>query len=978
MFIKLDITIFVQSPIMKKCLFLVLFCCQLLTGQQLQFDNLKTNIPLPSQECYNILQDSKGYIWFATEQGFCRYDGNSILIYDLKNGLPEGAVYAAVEDEKGRLWLLTSKNRILIIEKGVLKEAAFSKTFHKQAGKEIGYSLVLIADELYINTDGGTFVANITTNLLKRMLKTVVSKEMTLMKKSDKLIPLNSAIEVRKLIDDRKSVFKIKIIDEDSTSTEISIPRNNLFFTRVVVSGQNNDLFAFMNLLVDVKGKKPIHEVPKRALSFWKDTKGGVWIGMIQDGLYYYKDGDLSKQPIIQLKGYSVTGVMEDAEGNIWCTTLEKGVFRCLNKNVINYFNVPGLAKKTDLIRSVDGITYFSSQANELIGISQNEIQNFPINTFSREAMTDLFKIDNGWYIGGRGFVIKTNPNFGNARDVSVHITDIYPIVQFVEANKRLYGLSYSSMLELEADKILFIIKFKGRTRCFAHYKNNSFLYSADNELHLVDIKTKKIQVLGLLSGNITKILKTPAGQVWITTKGGGLYSMADGKCISMNSTFHLKPRILYDVIAVGNDLWLGSNEGLVKVALKSNESELFTTANGLPTNEIYKLSFDGKQLFLSTLEGVCSLMIGSGLKNNFSPGIYLSSLSINGIPQRKATNWKLKHDQNSFTIVFDALTFKSETQLLYRLVGRDTDSRINKGNKITLENLLPGNYKLIVYALNSDGVKSKKPVVLSFDIAQPFWKEMWFVVLCIVVSAFAIYSVVRKIIRNIQTKEKEKTRINKLVADSQLSALQAQMNPHFIFNAINSIQNYILKNREKEAYDYLAKFSKLIRMVLHNSQQKLLPLYEELETIKLYVELEQLRFSSSFDFDITINEEVDSFQTLVPTMIIQPYLENAIWHGLMNLEGQRRGKIELMIKEHNNLLQIIIADNGIGRKLAAAYKQENTHQPVAMKLTEQRITIVNENYGNGEISVTVEDLYDASAKPQGTKVIITLPINTE
>ena len=199
-------------------------------------------------------------------------------------------------------------------------------------------------------------------------------------------------------------------------------------------------------------------------------------------------------------------------------------------------------------------------------------------------------------------------------------------------------------------------------------------------------------------------------------------------------------------------------------------------------------------------------------------------------------------------------------------------------------------------------------------------------------------------------------------------------MNPHFIFNSINSIQNYILTKKDKEAYSYLAQFSKLIRLVLNNSQKQMLSLHEELETLKLYIELEQLRFSDSFEFNLIVSSNVDLAAVQIPTMIIQPYIENAIWHGIMNLEQQRKGVIAVAVSCDNNIVQIVITDNGVGRSVSAAYKIKNVHQPVAMQLNQERLSIVNSFYKNGEITITIDDLFE-DGQASGTKVTVTLPV---
>ncbi|EPB65873.1 histidine kinase, partial [Ancylostoma ceylanicum] len=223
--------------------------------------------------------------------------------------------------------------------------------------------------------------------------------------------------------------------------------------------------------------------------------------------------------------------------------------------------------------------------------------------------------------------------------------------------------------------------------------------------------------------------------------------------------------------------------------------------------------------------------------------------------------------------------------------------------------------------------------------------------------------------------KEKEQTRINQLLADSRLSALQAQMNPHFVFNSINSIQNFILKKDIDHAYDYLTKFSKLIRLVLQNSRKKEISVQEDLEVLRLYIMLEQLRFNNRFEYHERISDDIDPHNTLIPPMLIQPYIENAIWHGIMPLEGKRTGVITLRMDIEQQTIKIVIEDNGVGRK---SKEQHSGHESLSMKVTEERLSIVNSLYKDDKPSLQVIDLTDENGTPAGTRIELKIPLEKD
>ncbi|MGZ5471886.1 MAG: sensor histidine kinase, partial [Nitrososphaeraceae archaeon] len=205
---------------------------------------------------------------------------------------------------------------------------------------------------------------------------------------------------------------------------------------------------------------------------------------------------------------------------------------------------------------------------------------------------------------------------------------------------------------------------------------------------------------------------------------------------------------------------------------------------------------------------------------------------------------------------------------------------------------------------------------------------------------------------------------------------LLSQMNPHFVFNSINSIQSFILDKKEKEAYSYLAKFSKLIRMVLNNSEELVIPLFQEIDLLKTYIELEQLRFENSFALDFFVEDDLNIQSLVIPPMLIQPYVENAIWHGLMNLKEARAGKLSVKFTSENNLLKVIVEDNGIGRVKAGLFEKDLIHRPIAMKLTQKRLQIIHKTWGQNGIKVNVYDLHDQNENATGTRVEVFLPLD--
>jgi len=277
---------------------------------------------------------------------------------------------------------------------------------------------------------------------------------------------------------------------------------------------------------------------------------------------------------------------------------------------------------------------------------------------------------------------------------------------------------------------------------------------------------------------------------------------------------------------------------------------------------------------------------------------------------------------------------------------------------------------------------KSTEP--LEFTIHPPFWVRWWFIAILIFLATMAAYYMIRKRITSIRSQEAAKRQnevqlitLNHDLAKSQLTALRAQMNPHFIFNTLNSVQRYILKGDVDQANKYLSKFSRLQREVLDNSSLDFIALEKEIDILELYLQMEQLRFDDNFEFQIVVHPAIDTSEIQIPPMIIQPFIENAIWHGLMPRSGHKRVEIEFTLNTEELLLCRIV-DNGIGRLASARLKAHrgNTpqHAPKGLSLVLERLQILEHLYRH-PYQVSVLDRSDSSGVVCGTEVVLSLYI---
>jgi sensor histidine kinase YesM len=260
-----------------------------------------------------------------------------------------------------------------------------------------------------------------------------------------------------------------------------------------------------------------------------------------------------------------------------------------------------------------------------------------------------------------------------------------------------------------------------------------------------------------------------------------------------------------------------------------------------------------------------------------------------------------------------------------------------------------------------------------SIRITQIFWQHPLFIAgltLCIL-GVIGLFIHLR--IRHIRREAKLKMEFNQRLAENEMKALRAQMNPHFMFNSLNSIKHYILKENKKDASRYLTKFSQLMRAILANSEHKLVSLEDELHALKLYLEIEAMRFNQEFQYTIVVDRSIHKSHVFIPPLLIQPFVENAIWHGLLPKVSERR--LDIRIAGVNGSLEIRIEDNGIGRKAAALRNvARNSHEKsMGMKLTADRIALIK-NMLDITAHIHLDDLEDGTGQPTGTRVTISIP----
>jgi sensor histidine kinase YesM len=427
------------------------------------------------------------------------------------------------------------------------------------------------------------------------------------------------------------------------------------------------------------------------------------------------------------------------------------------------------------------------------------------------------------------------------------------------------------------------------------------------------------------------------------------------------------------------------SFNGIVVYNFMRKQSFLFNHSNGLSSPESKAFLYSNGYVFISH-SGRFEYFKLSNL-DNYSSAItpYLNTIVADTTVVftrtgfEKKENVKLSYNQNTLSFSFSApeFFFPERIEYAYRLVPVDNDWHYTNyfNRKIIYSKLSPGTYQFFLKAQMQGGNWDMQPTQYIIIITPAWWQTGWFRLLWIIAAVVLIIFLIQKRIRFIRNREQQKSKHEKELLELEAKALRAQMNPHFIFNSLNSIKSLINKNENDTAAVYLTTFSKLIRTLFQNSDKREISLHEELETCKLYTQLEKMRFGDKVEFIFDIDQRLDLKDIKVPALILQPFIENAIWHGLVPKEDG--GKVIVSVKENGAAVECIIDDNGIGRELSRQYQAQyrGTHESKGIGLTQSRLELdrlINER----EDTILISDKKNSEGRSSGTTVVITFKEN--
>ncbi len=942
-----------------------------------------------------LYQDSRGYIWAGTLGGLSRFDGLGFVNYDRQDGLPGNQVNCFLELNNGDL--LVGMNGALAVVNG----QGISSIPLPEKFKEASVNALLNdsrTGQILVGTDEG--LLTLSGNTISDPEFSGHVRAMCTLLNGDVLVTMKEGLYVL-------SLSGFKPYWEPSAEEDLS------FFEAT----QSPDGFVWVatkgaGLLKLFEGKEVYrynHQgemVSSTLTGILQSRKGEFWLcsrfGFTRtDGLHFKHFDNTNGLPVPDVRD-----IMEDREGNIWLATYGAGMLRYTGDGFSAFTTKEGLSSNAvmSICQSRDGVIWLSTFDGGLNKMATDTIQ--PIAGVLSDSNNRIWASaednDGVMWFGTSDGLYSMNQQGTLKQFPSDSLPDRMVLELFRDSQGRIWVGTAKGACYLQEGRAISIDapkEMETRVRSIREDRTGALWFGT---LKGVFRKSDNWSFYGKEQGlpdlSVYCLEVDQYNRVWAGTQNGLSHFH--------NGTF--RTTTLDDVGAANtlnflhyseNVLWIGTNNGLYRMvcgqewdenAIQLRHFGLEEGLLSLETNLNACYTDHQNRLWFGTTEGVM-VIDKSVLQQNpqaVVPELNLVDLRINLLKQK----WTMPCDrafglpispvfgykQNHLTFYFNGISTGSGKEVVYQyyLEGLDEDWKAQtSSNFATYSNLPYKSFVLHVRSRVADGPWSNE-VTYAFSIKPPFWLTWWFILLEIaMVSGIVGYFVLirRRVVSERQEKEQFQMKSRMLALEQQ--SLNSSMNRHFIFNALNSIQYYINRQDKLAANRYLSDFAKLIRKNLDNSAENMATLREEIERLGLYLKLEHMRFQDKFEYSVTVDPALEQDKIKVPAMLVQPFLENSIWHGL--LPKKEAGRLDVMVKKLPGQIEWIITDNGVGIENSLSSKTStDDHISKGMEITANRIELIKKMTG---LEVKLHGPYQLEAKDNntpGTRVEIILPDN--
>lgn len=896
---------------------------------------------LNSSYTYQIRQDDKGFIWIGSDNGLFRFDGKEFRQYGKKDGLQNIEILSCLPLSNGEIFIIPFLNDFAYIKNSRVINSSINPELKKIQFTNTP-NIVQNKDEilLYNNNDPKNIFSYKngkvkTIPLLTHYRQKKLPVHIVGFDFPNHLIYLYN--QEKEIVIYNTVTKKETVCPFDPEKSVIIFERNNLFFSRddkkLTIYKRENTCFKKVNTY---ESKENIHNVII-------DRNNKLWLGLENGGVLFFDKPVTEKlpPPVKLLDKYVLNDVLVDKDNNVWFTSVKSGVFFIAEKFFRNYINLP-IQNNSSHITTIAGNekSIFLGYKESYGGIfHSNKIEDFPLEKNG--------KTENKAIYANQDIVI-----FGLSRKVflyDIHTREKLYLKNYFIKNMSPYTDSSVLLCTPEGLTIYDFVKKSSidiptneRVYSVLRYTKDSLFMGSFKNLFKFNLRTKK-KTLFLEGYYFTDLKKLkPDLYVGSTNLNGLILFNSKGIIKEINQKDGLTASQIKRVdIEDENTFWASSNSGLFRVNIEGNRINInaFTQTDGLPSNVIAGCVIRKDSIYIGTSKGLGAFSIQKLLtqQKTINKKVVINSVVIGGKEYFDLNRELIGKNPNNNVILnlsFPDYASQGKISYQYKIEGLNENWQTSNSSKIILNSIPPGKYTFKVFGLGYNGKQSHASTDLNFEIKPQFWQTWWFTIL-MMMFAIGILSLI--IILYFQKRRNEKLDAlyyEKKIAELELQAIKAQINPHFIYNCLNSIQYLLYKKDYPETENYLDTFSQMIRKTLHYSEKTFMPVKDEVEYLSLYLDMEKLRLKDQFDYTITVSEKVAG-NWVIPSLLIQPFVENAIKHGVSGLKN-RKGHIEVSFDHIDSSLCIMIEDNGVG--IENTYTSAGKADSFGVKLSQKRI----------------------------------------
>lgn len=951
-----------------------------------------------STNIFQSLVDSRGYSWFCSTGGVSKYDGYTAENFGKDEGLGDRIILRLFEDYMGRIWAYSSAGNLFYLEGREFRPFEFNKEL----------SDLIKGDKLssfYLDHSGTLHIGHYTKGYFTVSPEGLIEEQIIADSSNfgiglimlDDTIPF--CFSLLRMALGHRLRGNVTFYNKDlSVKDQFQIYNateefEHYAYTLRFIQRQNGGyLLSYDDRLVEMDSSGKLLSVLKqrgRIVWIFEGHDQAIYVGMSGHGLNRItqnQDGeDLSEY---WFEEDHVSSISQDEEGGLWVTSVVEA------PKYIPHLELKQYAKfldTDDYIRCVAHgrfeEKYYATRAAKLIWERNGKASaHFPINANGNALLgtisTMMFDTaSNLLWIGGTkdhdhvvtfdGKEFRLLPGLDIERDMG------QIRVLSVDEFRDCIWIGTSGYLHKVVDeRIVEQIQLgTGPIRKVLPTRNEIYVGTAEG---LIVYKPGLDHTINLIQDSLLNThvfdMEFFDGELWLGTLKHHLIRY-DTALKTVSQMVPIQSEV-YDIQVVNDQMWFKSSRGLVRTTLADGQllSETFDLSYRMGPRSTNWLLISSKEIIIAQAERIFQLNKVDFPQPKSRFPIYIEEVRINNTDTTFSSTYNLDFDQNFITLRYSAVSNKYGDNIMYRYMLKGVDRRWveTRERKVQYTTLPPGDYTFQLFARGMYDDWPAEPLEMRFIISSPYWKSWWFILLC----SFSILSLCTGLIWYRLQQLSIRSELQIALAQSQHRALSAQLKPHFLFNAMNSIHNYIRKNDKEKSSEYLLRFSKFIRQILSNSSETIVSIDEELRLVKMYLEVEQMRFGDKLKYEIEVDPSIDISMQKIPVQLIQPYVENAIWHGLMHKEEPGTVRIKLQLKGDN--LVCVIEDDGIGRKAAQSFaKKQSDHRSVGMILNRDRLTLMQSIFKR-PFELQVIDMENEQGVGIGTKVLLTIPIIDE